>query len=183
MEQKKNTLYELTGQMAALENALEESGGELTPEVEQLLSETGDSLRAKVDSYNALLRIWDGRSKIIAEEIKRLQGLKKTLENSMSRVREHVLDVMDANGIQRIDGNLCKMFTVERISMGVDEEMLLKPYRAYLARCEKKLPAWLSIDYKISKTELSNTYRPAGITVDNLPEGLTFEPKKSLTIK
>ena len=45
-----STLYELTGQMAAIEAALEETGGELTPELEELWAETAESLQAKVDT-------------------------------------------------------------------------------------------------------------------------------------
>ena len=48
-----NTLYELTAQMRQIEEQLDETGGELTPELEDLWNETGESLVAKVDNYNA----------------------------------------------------------------------------------------------------------------------------------
>ena len=44
-----NTLYELTAQMRQIEDSLEETGGELSPELEELWNETGESLVQKVD--------------------------------------------------------------------------------------------------------------------------------------
>ena len=50
----KMTLFGLSAQMAQIEDELYENGGELTPELEKELTETRESLVAKVDGYNAL---------------------------------------------------------------------------------------------------------------------------------
>ncbi len=96
------TLYELTGQMAAIEEALEENGGELTPELEEVWQETAESLPMKVDGYNKVIANMTAYSKNIDAEIKRLQTLKKTADNSVKRVKEHLVDVMKQWGIAKL---------------------------------------------------------------------------------
>ena len=81
------TLYQLTGQMAAIEDALQENGGELTPELEELWAETAESLPQKVDGYNQVITNLTAYSKNLDEEIKRLQALKKTADNSLERLQ------------------------------------------------------------------------------------------------
>ena len=49
------TLYALTAAQAAIEDALYENGGELTPELEEQLAETREALPAKIDGYNHIL--------------------------------------------------------------------------------------------------------------------------------
>ena len=51
------TLFNLTAQMQSIEDALYENGGELTPELEEALVETRDSIVAKVDAYYAPHRL------------------------------------------------------------------------------------------------------------------------------
>ena len=60
------TLYALTEQMAVIEAMLEDTGGELTPELEEQWMETRESLLAKVDNYNALIQ----KLKAYSENIK-----------------------------------------------------------------------------------------------------------------
>ena len=52
------TLYELTAAQSAIEYALYENGGELTPELEAQLAETREALPAKIDGYNHILQGW-----------------------------------------------------------------------------------------------------------------------------
>ena len=73
------TLYQLTNQMAEIEAMLEETGGEITPELEAVWNETSESLPQKVDGYNQVLRNLTAYASNLADEIKRLQALKKTL--------------------------------------------------------------------------------------------------------
>ena len=46
------TLFQLSADMAAIEDALWENGGELTDELAAALTETEQSIAAKADSYN-----------------------------------------------------------------------------------------------------------------------------------
>lgn len=171
------TLYQLTNQMAEIEAMLEETGGELTPELESLWEETSESLPQKVDGYNQVLRNLTAYAANLADEIKRLQGLKRTADNSAKRIKEHVLDCMEAFGLTRLEGNYCKMSLRSSTQTEVDEDSVLMPY---LARVEKLgLPSWITCELKINKTALKEAFKGKDVT----PGGVRFVEKNNLIIK
>lgn len=173
------TLYELTAQMRQIEDTLEETGGELTPELEETWNETGESLVAKVDNYNALINHMDAYCKNLDTEIKRLQALKKTGDNSLKRIKEHVRDVMIANGIDKLEGEYCKMSLSTSTSTEVDEETLLQKYNEKKDALQAELPSWLTVKYEVSKTALKDAFKGK----DVMPAGVTFKENKSLRIR
>ncbi len=171
------TLYELTGQMAAIEDQLQENGGELTPELEQIWEETAESLPQKVDGYNQVIKTFEAYARNLDEEIKRLQALKKTAENSAKRIKAHVKDTMEAFGITKLDGNYCKMSISTTTSTEVNEDMLLQVYRARIPLLD--LPPWIEAELKISKSILKDTYKDK----DYMPAGVAFVKNTQLRIR
>ena len=171
------TLYQLTGQMAAIEDALQENGGELTPELEELWAETAESLPQKVDGYNQVITNLTAYSKNLDEEIKRLQALKKTADNSVKRIKGHVKDIMEQYGIDKLEGNYCKISLSSTTATEVDEAVLLQPYLARLDKLE--LPAWITPELKVSKTILKDTYKDK----DYMPAGVSFVKNTQLRIR
>lgn len=171
------TLYQLTEQMSALESLLEDNGGELTPDIEALWQETGESLTKKVDNYNALIIKLKNYSSNLDAEIKRLQGLKKTADNSLKNIKEHIKSVMEQFGIDKLEGAYCKISLASSTSTEVDEETVLAPY---LSRIERlMLPEWITADLKVSKTALKDAFKDKDVT----PAGVSFVKNKSLRIK
>ncbi|MBR4755326.1 MAG: siphovirus Gp157 family protein [Bacteroidales bacterium] len=165
-----NTLYELTAQMRQIEEQLDETGGELTPELEDLWNETGESLVQKVDNYNALLIKIENYSENLSNEIKRLQNLKKTADNSVARIKGHIKDTMVANGFSKLEGAYCKMSLSSSTSTVVDEDLLLQPYNHKIQALQDSFPSWLTIEPKVSKSELKNAYKDKDVT----PAGVQF---------
>jgi hypothetical protein len=165
--------------MAAIENALDETGGELTPELEELWEETGASLIQKVDNYNALILKMQAYSDNLGAEIKRLQGLKKTADNSLNRVKGHVKDAMLANGLSRLEGSFCKMSLSSSTSTVVDEDLLLQPYGGKIQKFQEQLPSWLTVEFKVNKTALKDAYKDKDVT----PAGVQFVKGTTLRIK
>lgn len=171
------TLFTLTEQMSLIEQTLDENGGELTPELEEQWVETEESLKQKIDNYNSLVRLFDYRSDNLAAEIKRLQALKKTTDNSKKRVVEHLKDVMEAFGLTKLEGKLCKVSLSSSTSTEVDEETVLQPY---LSRIEMlHLPEWITVDFKVSKTALKDAFKDKDIT----PAGVSFVKNTSLRFR
>lgn len=172
-----DTLYNLTAQMASIEDMLEETGGELTPEIESAWTETSESLTRKVDNYNSLIIKLGDYSDNLAKEIKRLQSLKKTADNSVKRIKEHVKDCMEAFGIEKLEGAYCKMSLSSSTSTEVDEETVLAPYLARVDRL--MLPAWITCDLKVSKTALKDAFKGQDVT----PAGVSFQKNTTLRIR
>lgn len=173
------TLYELTGQMASIEAMLEETGGELTPELEEMWQETGESLVNKVDNYNSLIIKLGDYSDNIAKRIKELQALKKTADNSLSRIKGHIKDVMVANGFSKLEGAYCKMSLSSSTSTVVDEDLLLQPYGGKIQKFQEQLPSWLTVEFKVNKTALKDAYKDKDVT----PAGVQFVKGTTLRIK
>ena len=173
------TLYQLTGQMKAIEESLEENCGELTPELEALWEETAETLPAKVDGYNHVIKNIELLAKGYDEEIKRIQALKKAADNSVKRIKEHIKDVMIANNIDKLDGKACKFSLTSSTSTDVDEVTILQPYNEKIDTLRASLPSWISIETKVSKTELKNAFKDKDIT----PAGVTFIKNTTLKIR
>ena len=53
-------LFQIGQDYLALEELLLESGGEVTPEVEELMAEVQGSLEQKVEGYCSLIKEWEG---------------------------------------------------------------------------------------------------------------------------
>lgn len=174
------TLYELSEQMMCIEDALYENGGELTEEIEQALTETREGLVTKADGYNAVMRRMEMMGKSCADEIKRLQALKKTAENGVKTIKRHILDTMDAFGMERLEGSTCKFIPKNNAeSLEVNEDVLISGYERNIEEFQQTLPQWLTIEVKVNKTVLKNQIKADGIT----PEGCEMVRTRSLMVK
>lgn len=159
-------LFQLTADMAAIEDALWENGGELTPELEEAMTETSASLVAKTDGYGALIRKFDSAASAIDVEIKRLQALKKTATNAVERLKGRVLYSMQTNSMEKLDGTYTK-FSLRRSDKAItDDESILAPYIFALEEFVKTLPAYVKLgDLKVDKTVIKNMIKKEGIQI------------------
>ena len=173
------TLFQLSADMAALEDELMENGGELTPEIEGMLVATQEALVAKADGYNTLLRKLKAEEAVCDNEAKYWAAKKKVAGNAQKRIREHINEVMGVYGLTRIEGEHCKISRSERENIEVDEAMLLGKYILQLEDLMKSLPEFVTIEMKVSKTALKEWMKREGIT----PKGVTVKTDSSITIR
>ena len=150
------TLYELTAQQAAIEDALYENGGEATPELEMMLAETAAALPQKIDGYNHILSRMKSIEDGCSAEITRLQALKKTAQNGQKYLKMHLLDAMQTFNIERLEGNTCKVFRKATPASVLieDEAKMWSAYKGRIEKLQKQLPDWLTIETKVDKTAL-----------------------------
>lgn len=172
------TLFQLTQQMQDIEDVLYETGGELTPEIEQEMNDTQEQLTAKVDNYNALLTKLKGQSSVLAAEIKRLTALKKTAENAEKNIKEHILEAMRMFGLTKLEGDYCKMSVRKSKSLTTEDEVILFPFQGDIDALRKKLPDYVTVEVKVSKQLIKDAY-PDGI----LPAGCEWQQNESLMIR
>lgn len=173
------TLFQLSCDMMAIEDALWENGGELTEEIEQSLAETEQSIATKVDGYNHIIASFDSQAEIIDKEIKRLTALKKTAENASKRIRQHVCDTMGMFGIEKLEGAYCKMSRARSTKTEVDEEQITAAFINELQQLNATLPPYIVADFKVNKTALKDYIKAEGIT----PAGVEFVDNWSLRIR
>jgi len=171
------SIYHICDDIAMVQNTLIENGGELTPELEERLTLSESQLTEKADSLNGAMRYCEARAAEIAEEIKRLQGLKKGYDNSAKAMKNSVLYNMQRTDKTEIEGKFCKFYIRETQSLEVNEEELLKPYQMVIETFRKNLPAYLPIEVKVNKTAIKTQFKGTNV----LPAGCTMVASKSLT--
>lgn len=166
--------------MSAIEEALWENGGELTPELEEALTETRESLIAKTDSYGALIRNFESSASCIDAEIKRLTALKKTAEKASERLKARVLDSMQFNELSKLDGKFTK-FSLRRSERTVtDDESILAPYYFTIEAIRSTLPPYVQLgDLKVSKQIIKDMIKKDGIQIP----GASLEENWSVTMR
>lgn len=92
-----SSLYELTGYYLQLAEMLED------PETDQesflaAMSAVSDEIEVKADNYAKLIKNMEANIDSIALEQKRLADRKKTLENSIARLKTNLQESMEATG-------------------------------------------------------------------------------------
>lgn len=173
------TLFNLTLQMQEIEDALYENGGEFTPEIENALAETKESMMAKVDNYYAILGKFKATQTAAAEEIKNLQRIKKVAENAESRIKDHILEIMGTFGIERLESNLHKMYRRRSEKMETNDDMMLAGYQRQIEELKTMLPEYVTVEVKINKTLLKQYEKETGL----LPAGAEKIENFTLTVK
>lgn len=176
---EKRTLFQLSADMAAIEDALWENGGELTDEIADALTETEQSLAIKVDGYNSLVRKFDSQADIIDAEIKRLTALKKTCQNASKRLKDHICQTMGMFGIDKLEGQYCKMSRAKTSKVETNDEMILAAYSNAITSLNESLPPYITVEPKISNTAIKEFQKEEGI----LPAGAEIVENYSLRIR
>jgi hypothetical protein len=165
--------------MSAIEDALWENGGELTPELEQALTETEQSLAVKTDGYNSLIRKFASQADVIDAEIKRLTALKKTCQNAEKRLKNHICETMGEFGIDKLEGQYCKISRAKTTSIETNDELLLATCLPAIAALNENLPPYIRVEPKISKTAIKEYQKTEGI----LPAGAEVVENWSIRIR
>ena len=173
------SLFQLSADMAAIEDALWENGGELTEELSLALQETEKTLATKADSYNYLLRSFASKADILDAEIKRLTQLKKTAENAEKRIKEHICETMGMFGMDKIEGNFCKISRARSTKVETNDDQLKAAYLINLEEFNKNLPPYLSAELKVSKTAIKDMQKNDGV----LPAGAEIVENYSIRIR
>lgn len=173
------TLFELSSAMSELEDELYESGGELTPEMEESLAETREGLVQKADGYGSLIRKFAAMEANCASEIKRMQSIQKVAQNAQKRLKNHILDAMDKFGYDKLEGETTRFTRCRSKSLEVDEETLLAPYAEKIAHMQGEFPDYLTIDVKVGKKAIKD----AAKETNTYPAGCSLVENQSLTMK
>ena len=174
------TLFQLSADMAAIEDALWENGGELTDELALALQETEQSLVKKTDGYISLLQSLASQEAMMKAQKERYAKMEKIAANAQKRLKEHLQFNMDAFGIEKLEGSTGKVTRAKSSAIEVNEEEMLAPYYFVLESVRSTLPAYIQLpDLKISKTAIKEMLKETGV----LPAGATMVENHSIRIR
>lgn len=144
-EKRRLSLYEITEELAALDELLEETEGEVTPEIEAWMEEFGPMLMRKVDSIGRYCTSLTAAAAACKAEEARLAKRREVLEEKVAGLRRLLEMAMSRRGASRLEG---QVFTARRQKNGG------RPALAVAVRPEE-LPHWLTRTV------------PATVTADN----------------
>jgi hypothetical protein len=104
-------LWELTREEMEFISLMEETGGEITPELEEELAIRRENFEAKAHAYTKFILKLESEVDAASAEIKRIQDLKKTKENTVKRLKTTLRDALLIFGRQDAKTNVMKYET------------------------------------------------------------------------
>lgn len=126
--EKKESLFQLSEDLLALDALMTEAGGELTPEAEAFLEEYAKKLATKTDSLGWFWRTLEARIAGFKKIGDDLAAKRKTEENKLARIRSYVLACMRNLGAKKLEG---QVYTLAVQANGQRSFQLLEPYLSH----------------------------------------------------
>lgn len=99
------SLYSLSTELARINDGIIDAHGEISPELEKRLDETGLALRDKVEGIGRWVFNLEGREEAIDKEIARLQVRKKATMGLYARLKGYVEEGMRVADIKKLEFN------------------------------------------------------------------------------
>ncbi len=87
-------LFQLTLEEMNFISMMEETGGEVTDEIMEDLAIRRENFQHKAEAYSRFILKLESEADIAATEIKRIQAIKKTKDNTATRLRETLRDAL-----------------------------------------------------------------------------------------
>ena len=87
-------LFQLTLEEMNFISMMEETGGEVTDEIMEDLAIRRENFQHKAEAYSRFILKLESEADIAAAEIKRIQAIKKTKDNTATRLRETLRDAL-----------------------------------------------------------------------------------------
>lgn len=172
-----SSIWRLNETLYAVNEELMENGGEVTPEIEEALTKAEMTQVQIADGLHDLIAKSKAEDAFLAEEIKRLQGLKKARANAIEGLKRYLMNYMIANDVQKIEGEYCKVsIAAGRETAECDEEGLLAQYDNKVDELLAELPPYITIEPKVSRSALLKYLQTDGCVIPTVKEGQVDVP-------
>ena len=116
------TLYHITSEQLRINELLEESGGELTPEIEEALIINEENFIAKSEGYIETIAKYKALAEAADVRIKEMQRIKKTSENIEKRLKERLLQAMVVMDVDKMEIGLRKLSIRNTTAVNITDE-------------------------------------------------------------
>lgn len=162
-------LYEITSELQQVTEMLVESGGELTPEIEEALDALEGALEEKVERTVHVIRQLEGQAEAAKAEYRRLQDLYRSRRNAADRLKEYLHSQLRIASVQKIEADTC---VVRRQKNG-------RPSIAWEGDPDALPEAFRRVDVRPDTQAAYEEWRTGG----ELPEGFRVERGEHLRIR
>lgn len=159
------SLYELTEEHRRICDAIEEAGGEITPEVEAMLAINSENFVSKANGYCEIITKYAQMASLASERIEQLQRVKRVAENTAKRMKERIAQAMEE-------------YNLPKVEIGT-HKLSFRTSQAVEITDEAKIPnIYIKVATSVDKKKLRDDLI-AGVVV----EGAELKMKKSLQIR
>lgn len=170
-------LYEISAMRDVLDRWLDESEGEVTPELEALMAELDAKADEKIERVALYIRERLARAAAVKEEVQRIQAIQKREEKAADSLKAYLHREMDRLGKDKVNGLLCTVALQKNppsVKGDLSQEQMQALHTAGLAFV-KFIPA----SYALDRRAALDGWKADG----ELPDGLTVEQGTSLRIR
>lgn len=162
---EKLTLYELTSEHHLIMDAIEEAGGEITPEIEAMLAINEGNFLTKAEGYAEII----AKYTLLAENAKtrkaQCERVQRVAENAVKRMKERIAQAMEEYNLPKVEIGMHKLsFRTSKAVEITDETKIPNNY----------IKVSTSIDKSALRADLM-----AGVVI----EGAELKENKSLQIR
>lgn len=162
---EKLSLYDLTSEYRLICEALEENGGEITPEIEAMLAINADNFVMKAENYCEIIAKYLQMAENAKQRVEVFQRIEKVAKNTATRMKERLAQAMEEYDLPKVEVGLHKLsFRTSKAVEIVDE--------AKIPNC------YIKVATSVDKTKLRADLM-AGVVV----EGAELKENKSLQIR
>jgi hypothetical protein len=172
------TLYEIADLRSIIDAALEESGGELTPEIEVALTAWDEKFADKAERVALYICEQEAHANAAKEEAKRLNALAASRLKRCASLERYLMVQMDRAGKERIDGVL-KTIAIQKNPASVRGELSQEDLEAMYGTHRSSMVRFVPASFTLDKRAVLDAYKAGAV----LPAGLTVEQGISLRIK
>lgn len=123
-----SNIYQIQQEYLSITNQLIESGGELSPEIEQALAINKAEIENKARNYGYVVKSLENDVDAIDEEIKRLQALKTARNKTIDILKDTVKNAMQLYGIEEIKTSTLKLSFRKSESVEVNQDIISESY-------------------------------------------------------
>lgn len=169
-------LNDLIDQYHEITAMIIEAGGELTPEIEAMLSESAVGIGQKLDGYTGYIGYLKGQVEYLKAEAEQYTSRAKTLSNTVDGLRERMVFAMQSIGEDKVKTAKHSYSLRTTESWKIDEDLFSNGDLDELVS-EGLAERTYKVDMKGIKDIHKNTLR------DELPEYLIVTEKTSITVK
>lgn len=118
-----SNIFQISQDLLAVFQELEDNGGELTDELEAKLTVSQADFKTKIKSYTDVIKYTEGDIKLIDEEISRLKELKESKKKAIARLEKIVIWVIGMFGEANKSGNKFVDFGTGKVSVRNTEKV------------------------------------------------------------
>jgi hypothetical protein len=116
------TLYHITSEQLRINELLEESGGELTPEIEEALVLNEHNFVTKSEGYIQTIAKYQALVDAADNIIKEAQRKKRVFDNISKRLKERLQDAMIIMGRDRVEVGIHTLSLRNSVAVNITEE-------------------------------------------------------------